>query len=165
MPIVERGSTCDRCQGSYVEDLQLPFFARYSPLVVSGHCREHGLFMRSFDETARVALQKADDRRHGFPCRTVDYAVEPGQKSIQLLRRGNLSYLDLFSSRQLLVLDRIIALLPQFEPLVRLNLALLTSTSLEFNAMLCGYKGKINAGRGLFATLLPTMRMPFLIRP
>jgi putative DNA methylase len=32
-------------------------------------------------------------------------------------------------------------ILPQFSPLVRLNLALLASTSLEFNSMLCGYKG------------------------
>jgi hypothetical protein len=32
-------------------------------------------------------------------------------------------------------------LLPFFEPLVRLNLALLVSTSLEFNSVLCGYKG------------------------
>ncbi len=39
-------------------------------------------------------------------------------------------------------MDRAITLLPQIEAPARLNLALLLSTSLEFNSMLCGYKGK-----------------------
>src|SRR5262249_6722937 len=65
----------------------------------------------------------------------------PGPKSADLIRRNIRSYLDLFSSRQLLYLRHAIDLLGSFEPMVRLNLALLVSTSLEFNSMLCGYKG------------------------
>src|SRR5690606_1221384 len=70
-----------------------------------------------------------------------DFGIEAGPKSIDLVRRGVNSYLELFSGRQLLYLRRAIQLLPNFEPLVRLNLALLVSTSLEFNSLLCGYKG------------------------
>jgi putative DNA methylase len=50
------------------------------------------------------------------------------------------SYLDLFSSRQLIFLSEAIRQLPA-DPDIRLNLGLLVSTSLEFNSMLCGYKG------------------------
>ncbi|MCI0396911.1 MAG: hypothetical protein L0322_18490, partial [Chloroflexi bacterium] len=67
--------------------------------------------------------------------------VEPGPKSADLVRRGILSYLDLFSSRQLLYLRQALAHLPGDDEAVRLYLALLVSTSLEFNSMLCGYKG------------------------
>ena len=59
------------------------------------------------------------------------------------------SYLDLFSSRQLLYLDTVVSLFRSQSPVTNyqlpttahLNLALLVSTSLEFNSMLCGYKG------------------------
>ena len=51
------------------------------------------------------------------------------------------SYLDLFSSRQLLFLDAALEELASFTGLVQLNLGLLLSTSTEFNSMLCGYKG------------------------
>jgi hypothetical protein len=49
--------------------------------------------------------------------------------------------LDVFSSRQLLYLHHAIRLLHDYHGAIRLNLALLISTSLEFNSMLCGYKG------------------------
>ncbi|MEW5989286.1 MAG: hypothetical protein AB1791_21885, partial [Chloroflexota bacterium] len=67
--------------------------------------------------------------------------VENGPKAADLLHRGIHSYADLFSSRQLLYLRQAIDLLPRYEPTLRLNLALLVSTSLEFNSMLCSYKG------------------------
>jgi putative DNA methylase len=47
----------------------------------------------------------------------------------------------LFSDRQLLFLQGAIQQLSQFEMPIRLNLGLLVSTALEFNSMLCGYKG------------------------
>jgi hypothetical protein len=77
-----------------------------------------------------------------LPFDPADFAIEPGRKSRQLTPRDIHNYLDLFSSRQLLYLHHAIQLLPQFEEKIRLNLGLLVSTSLEFNAMLCGYKGK-----------------------
>jgi hypothetical protein len=88
-------------------------------------------------------LRRCDERRarldFGEPA--ADFAVQPGPKSIDLLQHGVRSYLDLFSSRQLMVLRGAMEALPAFEPLTRLNLALLVSTALEFNSMLCGYKG------------------------
>jgi putative DNA methylase len=59
-----------------------------------------------------------------------------------LLRRGVDNYLDLFSSRQLLVLQKAIDYIARLEGAIQLNLALLVSTSLEFNSLLSGYKGK-----------------------
>lgn len=142
IPVVERGATaCPYCHEKYQENRSLPYYARYEALVVTGHCPEHKLFFRSIDQTTRTALQLADDQRSMLPFPAQDFTVEPGRKSIHLRQRGIHSYLDLFSSRQLLVLARATELLPQSN-LPRLNLALLFSTSLEFNSLLCGYKGK-----------------------
>ena len=140
--IIERGtSSCPQCNEPYLEDFERPYYARYEPLVVVGHCPQHKLFLRSMDQTALLAIQKANVQRADSPFQPQDFIIESGQKSINLRRRGIHSYLDLFSSRQLLVLEKAIKYLPQAEQL-RLNLALLLSTSLEFNSMLCGYKGK-----------------------
>lgn len=143
VPVIERGtSVCQTCQEKYVEDIGAPYFTRYEPLIVSGHCPEHGLFLRSLDQHTRKALLQADECRPTLHFHRQDFAIDPGRKSVQLLRRGIDNYLDLFSSRQLLVLQRAIELLPQFPDAVRLNLALLLSTSLEFNSLLSGYKGR-----------------------
>jgi putative DNA methylase len=143
VPLIERGTAvCPTCQQKYIEDKSAPYFTRYEPLVVSGHCPQHGLFLRSIDQPTSRALQRADDLRPQLRFRRQDFTVEPGRKSVQLLRRGIDNYLDLFSSRQLLVLRWAIDLLPHFPAPVQLNLALLLSTSLEFNSLLSGYKGK-----------------------
>ena len=97
--VIERGTAvCPTCHQKYVEDLSTPYFNRYEPLILSGHCSQHGLFLRSIDELARSAMRRADDRRSLLRFRRQDFEVEPGRKSIQLLRRGIDSYLDLFSS-------------------------------------------------------------------
>ena len=141
-PVIERSTTvCPNCHDVYREDFDVPYYARYEALVVAGHCPQHRLFFRSTGPATRSALRRADDRRPNLTFHPQDFVVEAGRKSINLRRRGIHSYLDLFSSRQLLVMERAIELLPQSE-IVRLNLALLLSTSLEFNSLLCGYKGK-----------------------
>jgi putative DNA methylase len=141
--IVERGdSTCSVCGEIYVEDLTVPYFQRFEPLAVSGHCRRHKFFLKEPDAKLLELLAEADQLRTGLQLPREHFVVEPGRKSIELIRRGIDNYLDLFSSRQLLVLERAIASLPEDDRLERLNLALLISTSLEFNSMLCGYKGK-----------------------
>ncbi|MEW5988679.1 MAG: hypothetical protein AB1791_18785, partial [Chloroflexota bacterium] len=44
-PIVEKGQpACSRCGAVYGDDLTIPFYARYAPLVVVGRCPQHGLF-------------------------------------------------------------------------------------------------------------------------
>jgi putative DNA methylase len=98
--------------------------------------------MQSPGRVDHDAKQRADEQRSSLPLSPLDFAIEPGRKSQQLVNRRISSYLDLFSSRQLLYLARAVELLPSYEPLVRLNLSLLISTSLEFNSMLCGYKGR-----------------------
>lgn len=141
-PILEKKEGhCLTCGESYREDPALPFYARYEPLVVVGKCEQHGLFFQSLSPADDSRLQRANQLRGLLDFEVGLFAIGSGPKSRDLTGRGVNSYLDLFSGRQLLYLRQAIELLPQFEPLVRLNLALLVSTSLEFNAMLCGYKG------------------------
>jgi putative DNA methylase len=145
--LVEKGDqVCAKCNGRYADDLTLPFYARYQPLVIVGRCRhkqcDQTLFFKAPDQADRAVWQQAEEARANLPFDPANFAIEPGRKSVHLQRRGVDHYLDLFSSRQLLYLAAARRQLQQFEGAVRLNLALLVSTSLEFNAMLCGYKGK-----------------------
>ncbi len=140
--LVEKGcDTCETCGQTFSEDNERRYFARYVMLAVAGHCQQHGLFHKSPDWRDEAALRAADARRDGLSLDPEAFCVEAGDKSVQLGRRNIPSYLDLFSSRQLLFLEKAISQLAEFEPPMRLNLALLVSTSLEFNSMLCGYKG------------------------
>jgi adenine-specific DNA methylase len=141
--IVEKGTpVCETCGARYQEDTATPFYVRYVPLAVVGECPQDGLFFVAPRPEDLARIERANARRaeldFGPP---QDFAVQPGPKSGDLIRRGVTSYLDLFSSRQLLYLHRAIGLLPSLEPRARLKLALLVSTSIEFNSMLCGYKG------------------------
>lgn len=135
-------STCPDCQKPFADLSSIPFFQRYTQLVVAAHCPAHGLFLKSPVWMDSDALQRANDRRGELPFDPADFAIQPGRKSQQLINRQVESYLDLFSSRQLLYLAKAIEQLAGLEPLLRLNLSLLISTSLEFNSMLCGYKGR-----------------------
>jgi putative DNA methylase len=137
--IVKSQRECRRCGGRYQEEVESPFYARYEPLVVAGECAAHGLFFSAPTSADLERRREADSLRPGF--RAGGFAVEHGPKSADLLAKGISCYLDLFSSRQLLYLKRAVELLPDGDPLVRLSLALLLSTSLDFNSMLCGYKG------------------------
>lgn len=144
LPLLEKGNAWGRGRRSPVnDDLDIPYWRRYAPLVVVGQNEGSGdLFFKTPDAADRKILAAADQRRDGLSFTRSDFVVQPGRKSRQLAAHGVDNYLDLFSSRQLLYLDRAIQLLSKLRPEVRLNLALLISTSLEFNSMLCGYKGK-----------------------
>ena len=147
-PLVEKSrSHCAACGEPYVEDNDRPFYRRYTPLAVVGHCATHGLFFAAPSAHDLAQIAAADSRRPAWPELDGAFAIGPGPKSRDLWSRGVRSYLDLFSSRQLLYLQVALETLPQFDPLVRLNLALLVSTSLEFNSMLCGYKGARHGDR------------------
>ncbi len=146
--LVEKGQAlCNTCGEPYEDPTDVPFHARYEMLVMAGHCSTHGLFHRTPDWRDRARQTAADARRAALPFAPEWFCVEGGDKSVQLLRRGVRTYLDLFSSRQLLFLDAVGRHLPE-EPIVRLNLALLVSTALEFNSMLCGYKGVMRRRAG-----------------
>ena len=140
--VLKETAACHDCGQPYAELSDVPFYGRYAPLVVVGHCYQHGLFFASPTPEDEERLAAADARRPSLALGpTAHFAVDGGPKSRDLLSHSVNSYLDLFSSRQLLYLEQALAVLPGFDPLVRLNLALLVSTSLEFNSMLCGYKG------------------------
>jgi DNA modification methylase len=134
---------CSKCGEEYQEDYTLPFYQRYKVMAIVGKCRKHGLFFTEPQIQDINLLTQADMMRDNlYPGPLEDFEIrEIGPKSSDLISHGIRSYLDLFSSRQLLYLCRAKELLQSFEPLVKLNLALLVSTSLEFNCMLCGYKG------------------------
>jgi DNA modification methylase len=143
LPLVLKSeTTCLHCGEKYRDLLDAPFYARYAPLVVVADCPEHGLFFKSPDVNDLARRAAADERRVGLDFGDpAHFAVRNGPKSGDLLNRNVTCYLDLFSSRQLLYLHHAIRFLQAEEGVVKFNLALLVSTSLEFNAMLCGYKG------------------------
>jgi len=141
-PILEKKiKTCPTCGGAYQENVAIPFYTRYEPIAVFGECPEHGLFFAAPQEPELGALARADAQREQLDFGPPAHLIEAGPKTKDLIRRGITNYLDVFSSRQLLYLHEAIERLRGFESLIRLNLGLLVSTSVELNAMLCGYKG------------------------
>jgi putative DNA methylase len=141
-PILVKNQTrCAGCGHRYQDDLARPYYRRYIPLAITGLCEKDGLYFAAPKPQDLDAITRADEQRESLGFDPTDFPIPPGPKSRSLVNRGVKSYLDLFTSRQLLFLHNSIALLAKSEPKVRLNLSLLVSTSLEFNSMLCGYKG------------------------
>ena len=133
---------CDACGSEYQELLDLPFYARYVPIAIIASCVEHGIFFRPPSESDLHRLQHADAERSKLDFGDLDsFRVEYGDKSRDLIKHNIHSYLDTFSSRQLLYIRHAIMELENYDKTDRLNLGMLVSTSLEFNSMLCGYKG------------------------
>jgi adenine-specific DNA methylase len=135
-------TSCAACGQKYRELLDEPYYRRYVAVAIVGHCPDDGLFVRPPAAADLARLQEADDLRGRLDFGPLeDFAVKGGPKSDDLLARNIRSYLDAFSSRQLLCLHHAIRLFQSFSGAVKLNLGLLVSTSLEFNSLLCGYKG------------------------
>lgn len=140
--ITKSEKVCPICGQEYRELLDVPYYARYTPIAVVATCPEHGLFFRSPGELDLARIDQAEKQRERLEFASPqDFAVKDGPKSRDLRRRNVNSYLDVFSSRQLLYLHQAIRQLRDYDGIVKLNLGLLVSTSLEFNSMLCGYKG------------------------
>lgn len=140
-PLFEkRIKSCTVCDLRYQIDHSVPFFSQYVPLIVCGHCFDHGEYYSHIDQEDTVLIDQANQLRSGLSFEG-DLYVHEGPKSKDLKRRGIDLYSDLFSSRQLLYIYHSIELLKDFDGPSRLYLALIVSTSLEFNSMLCGYKG------------------------
>jgi putative DNA methylase len=133
---------CGKCGKKYRELLENPYYQRYMPIAIAAECPEHGFFFRSPGASDLAKINEVDEMRAGLELgdRT-DFAIRNGPKSGDLLKRKISSYLDLFTSRQLLYLSKAIHLLQNYPQAIRLNLSVLVSTSLEFNSLLCGYKG------------------------
>jgi putative DNA methylase len=149
-PLRERTlKSCPTCHKAYREILDVPYYQRYVPLAVNGRCPEHGLFFAAMRPADWAAIRHADALRPTIALPAEEFTVGSGSKSRSLIERRVDNYLDLFSSRQLLYLTTAVKWLNQeisdlglqISEAARLNLALLVSTSLEFNTLLCGYKG------------------------
>jgi putative DNA methylase len=139
VPIVEKSLRCSTCGERYVELLDVSYYARYEPIAIASQCDQHGFQFGEVTAQDRALLAEAEAVRPHL--RDPGLTVQPGPKSDDLLRRGIDRYSELFSARQLLYLEEAKRQLRGLDEAVRLNLALLVSTSLEFNSLLCGYKG------------------------
>ena len=140
--ITKGDKRCPACGQQYGELLELPFYARYAPVAIFGVCERHGNFFRSPGATDLARIRQADEQRSRLDFGPLsDFVVKDGPKSGDLLRHNVRSYLDVFSSRQLLYLHCAIQQLRDYAGINQLTLGMLVSTSLEFNSMLCGYKG------------------------
>ncbi len=141
--LVERTQRrCGLCGTAFDDVPAARFTERYQAFALSGTCPEHGQFMKSVDEEDdRVAAEAEMECKHSPSIFRERHDVSGGPKSADLLRRGVRSYDELFTSRQLLYLKRSIDFVRRSDDADRMWLALLISTSLEFNCLLCGYKG------------------------
>jgi len=134
-----RCATCNKLFGNYTH---VPFAQRYIPILAVGFCQTHGQFFKEVEKRDLDALAKAKKVAARIDLPDQDsLRVLGGPKSSDLLSRKIEYYSDLFTARQLLYISTAKKLLDDVEPKHRLWLALLVSTSLEFNSLLCGYKG------------------------
>ena len=143
IPLMEKENRrCLNCNATFKDILTDPFRDRYVPLVNVGLCPEHGGFFKSIEmddlKQMHQALINVEKINLG---NARDFHVPDGPKSKDLLRRGIKNFQELFTPRQLLYLDTSLKFLSGLDGDDRLWLALLISTSLEFNSLLCGYKG------------------------
>ena len=140
--VTKADKKCVDCGQKYKELLDLPLYARYVPVAIFVSCDEHGSLFRQPGQSDLTLIELADSQRNAWDFGDVkDFTVKNGPKSGDLLRHNVRSYLDVFSSRQLMYLHHAIRLLQGYTGADKLNLGMLVSTSLEFNSMLCGYKG------------------------
>ena len=126
----------------YSEILEIPFTDRYVPLVMVGKCVRHGQFFKAPDQRDIQNMVAASTRVASlvFPGDN-GFVVPQGPKSNDLIARGVTHFFDLFSPRQRIYLSEAKRCIDETAPEHRLWLSLLVSTSLEFNSLLCGYKG------------------------
>jgi len=141
MPLYEKSRKKCSCGGKFFEDITVPYFKRYVPLVFVGECSQHGIFFSAPDRSDLRLIAHADKMRSSLSFDRSDFKIIPGPKSSDLIKRGITDYLDLFTSRQLVYLSQAIAIIKNYKHPVSLKLAMVISASIEFNSLLCGYKG------------------------
>ena len=142
--LMEKGAGhCEKCDTAFADVIDEPFSDRYTPLVTVGACPDHGPFFKPFDNNDLALLKHAYVRAKQIePGDPKAFVITSGPKSKDLLRRGITNYQELFTPRQLIYLRSSSEFLSKLPVHDRLWLALLISTSLEFNSLLCGYKGR-----------------------
>lgn len=141
LPLREKGDQTCVCGEHFQDDTTVPYYTRYVPIAIVGDCLVHGLFFAAPQQCDLDLIAHADSERSKVRFQEKHFAVHAGPKSIDLIRRGIQSYLDVFSSRQLWYLHYAIHHVSRLESAAKVKVALLISTSVEFNSLLCGYKG------------------------
>jgi putative DNA methylase len=133
---------CESCKQPFGNCTNVKFTERYVPLVTVGVCSSHGQFFKAPSRGDIETIDKAKIDAAGLRLPSnQSLRVLGGPKSGDLIKRNIPYYSDLFSPRQLLYISTAKELVDQSEVEHRTWLALLVSTSLEFNSLLCGYKG------------------------
>ena len=126
----------------YSDLLEIPFTDRYVPLIMVGKCAHHGQFFKAPDylDIQNMVAASTQVASLTFPGDN-GFAIPQGPKSNDLIARGVTHFFNLFSHRQRIYLSEAKRYIDEAAPEHQLWLALLVSTSLEFNSLLCGYKG------------------------
>lgn len=133
---------CEHCRESFVDDYNIPLYERFEPFCIVGHCEIDGEFYKNIAEEDISKIREAKKRYLANEFLTDDFKISQGPKSNDLIKKGINQYTDLFSFRQLLIMNDSIDYIKNIENNdIQLILSLLVSTSLEFNSVLCGYKG------------------------
>lgn len=141
LTLVERTQKrCPDCNQKYREQRDLSWHNRLEPYAIFGKCSTHGEFFKPFELRDYQRLQTANCGRDTL-FNSAEFQIVPAPKSQSLISRNITNYLDLFSTRQLKLLHITSRWLRECSSPTKLNLALLISTALEFNSLLCGYKG------------------------
>jgi putative DNA methylase len=149
LPIHPRSHTrCTACGLPYREDRSRPWYQRYEPVAIAGRCPHHRFFFTAPQAADLALIDRAEALRETLPLAAARFVPADGPKSADLRRRGVSSYLDFYTGRQLLWFSHAINALRRLDHPARLKLALLISTSAEFNALLCGYKGNLKSRPG-----------------
>ncbi|NOY60495.1 MAG: hypothetical protein GXO75_16410 [Calditrichaeota bacterium] len=132
----------NKMNGKDFDLLDIPITERYTPILILGHCKAHGSFYKKPDNKDIDVIKRTKNVLKN--CKIPDdnlFKIYAGPKSKDLVARNIVSYSQLFTPRQLLFLDTAKSLLETAPNRHKIWLALLLSTSLEFNSILCGYKG------------------------
>ncbi len=143
VPIIDRERAHKQgINGKSSDILSIPFAERYVPLVIVGFCDVHKSFFKKVDpadyDSIKTAARWATRNARFSP---QDFEVPQGPKSRDLINRDIHHFYELFFPRQLAYIAQSHAVLQTVPREHMLWLALLLSTSLEFNSALCGYKG------------------------
>lgn len=138
----KKKAVCDECGKPLANCTDIDFRDRYVPLITVGLCSSHGQFFKAVGQEELGAIEESKKLASRAILPDEDsLRVLRGPKSGDLLNKNITSYAELFTPRQILYITAAKELLDDVNPEHRLWLALLVSTSLEFNSILTGYKG------------------------
>jgi putative DNA methylase len=132
---------CPECNAPFKERRDIPFVERYLPFMIHGWCNTHRLFFKPVDLADLGKLETAREHSIAIDLPFDNLIIHPGPKSVDLIKHNIHSFSELFTSRQILYIAKAKELLTTVPKKHQIWLSMLISTSLEFNSLLCGYKG------------------------